>query len=159
MKNDGAKTATTHSIASKRGTTTSRLASSTAFATGLPSPKCVWMFSTAMIDSSTRMPMARVRSSSVIRLIDWPAAHSATVAESNAIGIVSTTTTALLKTAERQQNDQSGQQRAQDALGGQRFNRVQNVERLVELEADVDVLGMAARNAGANPSPAARPRA
>jgi hypothetical protein len=41
MKNDGTKTATTESMASSRGTTTSPLASSTARATGVPRDKCV----------------------------------------------------------------------------------------------------------------------
>ena len=41
MKNDGANTETTQSMASIRGTATSRLASSTAVATGLPRPRCV----------------------------------------------------------------------------------------------------------------------
>ncbi len=40
MKNDGAKTATTHSMASILGTATSRLASNTALATGLPWARC-----------------------------------------------------------------------------------------------------------------------
>ena len=39
--------------------------------------------------------MARVRPPSVIRLIDCPAAQSATVAESNASGIVTATSKAL----------------------------------------------------------------
>ena len=41
MKNDGTNTATTDSIASNRGTTTSPLASSTARATGVPRDRWV----------------------------------------------------------------------------------------------------------------------
>ena len=69
MKNDGTNTATTDSIASSRGTTTSPLASSTARATDPPRARCVWMFSMATVASSTRMPTASARPPSVMTLI------------------------------------------------------------------------------------------
>lgn len=69
MKNDGTNTATTDSMASRRGTTTSALASSTARATGVPRARCVWMFSIATVASSTRMPTARASPPSVMMLM------------------------------------------------------------------------------------------
>jgi hypothetical protein len=96
MKNDGAKTARIESMMRSRGTTTSRLASRTARATGFLSARWRWMFSTAMTDSSTRIPMARVSPPSVIRFTVSPDAQSATSAERSASGMVATTTKALL---------------------------------------------------------------
>ena len=91
MKNDGTNTATTDSIASSRGRTTSPLASSTPRAIGAPRARCVWMFSMATVASSTRMPTASARPPSVMMLIVWPAPQSATTAASSANGIVTTT--------------------------------------------------------------------
>ena len=95
MKNDGTNTATTESMASSRGTTTSPLASSTPRATGTPRARCVWMFSIATVASSTRMPTASARPPSVMTLMVWPAPHSAITAASSANGIVTTTMPAL----------------------------------------------------------------
>ena len=91
MKKEGTNTATTASIARRRGVTTSPLASSTARATGVPRARCVWMFSMATVASSTRMPTASARPPSVMMLMVWPAPHNATTAVSSAKGIVMTT--------------------------------------------------------------------
>ena len=103
MKNEGTKTATTDSMASSRGTTTSPLASSTARATGVLRARCVWMFSMATVASSTRIPTARARPPSVMMLMVCPAPHKATSAASSANGIV-TTTIAELRQSRRNTN-------------------------------------------------------
>src|SRR5215472_8324857 len=103
MKNDGTNTDRTHNIASKRGITTSRLASRTARACGTPWARWVWMFSIATVASSTRIPTASARPPSVIVLIVCPAPHNATTAVSNANGIV-VTTMAELRTSLRKSN-------------------------------------------------------
>ncbi len=69
MKKDGTNTESTHSIASRFGTTTSRLAACTACARGVPRARCVWMFSMTTVPSSTRMPTARARPPSVMMLM------------------------------------------------------------------------------------------
>ena len=68
MKNDGMKTARMQSMASKRGTAVSWLPRRTALAMFGVCSNCVWIFSTSTVASSTRMPTARARPPSVIRL-------------------------------------------------------------------------------------------
>src|SRR6266850_1141482 len=107
MKNEGMKTAITHSIASKRGRMTSRMAATTArLASGVVS-RWRWMFSIATVASSTRIPIASARPPS----------------------------------AQEQEDHQGGEDRAEEALGDQSRDRALDVDRLVEGEIDVDVLG------------------
>ena len=95
MKNEGTKTASTQNIATKRGNATSFPESATARAIGLPWAMCVWMFSIATVDISTRMPIASASPPSVMMLTVWPVIQSATTAPINASGIFITTTKAL----------------------------------------------------------------
>ena len=95
IRNDGRKTASVQSIASKRGTAVSRFPRRTARATESVRSICTWMFSISTVDSSTRMPIASARPPSVIRLTVCPVSQSATKAPQRAIGMFRTTTTAL----------------------------------------------------------------
>ena len=82
-------------MAKSRGTAVSAIARHTARATESVCPIWTWMFSTATVDSSTRMPTARARPPSVIRLIDCPASHNANSEAIRASGMFSTTTITL----------------------------------------------------------------
>ena len=68
IKSEGRKTASTHNMASSWGTAVSRLASSTALASGFPEARCVWMFSMATVAWSTRIPTASASPPRVIRM-------------------------------------------------------------------------------------------
>ena len=61
MNNVGRNTATTQSIASKRGRVVSAVALNAARDGETPRCRCEWMFSSATVDSSTRMPTASAR--------------------------------------------------------------------------------------------------
>ncbi|MCG3163610.1 MAG: hypothetical protein JMDDDDMK_05049 [Acidobacteria bacterium] len=95
INNDGTNTASTASIASNRGVIVSRVASQTAWRNGSPRDRCVWMFSMATVDSSTRMPMASANPPSVMMLIVCPVSHRPTTPARTANGIVVTTISAL----------------------------------------------------------------
>ena len=97
MKNDGMNTASTHSIASSRGTAVSAFPRRTARATESVLSICVWMFSTSTVASSTRMPTARANPPRVIRLTVCPVRDRATNEATRASGMLSTTTTTLLQ--------------------------------------------------------------
>src|SRR3979411_55622 len=64
MKNEGMKTASTHSIASRRGTAVWALPARTARAMLGVCSNWVWMFSTSTVASSTRMPVSHANSPS-----------------------------------------------------------------------------------------------
>ena len=83
------------SIASSRGTAVSRFPWRTARARFGSCSILLWMFSTSTVASSTRMPTARARPPSVIRLTVWSVSQSATTAPQRANGMFSTTTTML----------------------------------------------------------------
>ncbi len=91
MKKDGRNTASTLSMASKRGIATSRLAARTACAFFSPCARCTWMFSISTVPSSTSTPTASARPPRVMILIVWPVSRSSTTAVSNANGMVMTT--------------------------------------------------------------------
>src|SRR5581483_4829753 len=95
MKNDGMNTASTHSIANRRGTAVSALPRRTASAIECVRSICVWMFSTSTVGSSTRMPTASASPPSVMRLSVWPVSQSETTAPRSASGIFRTTTKTL----------------------------------------------------------------
>ena len=95
MKNAGMKTLRMQSIASRRGQPVSAVPSSAARAGEAPRARCVWMFSTATVASSTRMPTARASPPSVIRWMDCPLTQSAKAAASSASGMFTTTMNAV----------------------------------------------------------------
>ena len=141
MKNDGTNTATTESIASNRGMTTSRLASSTPRATGAPRARCVWMFSIATVASSTRMPTASASPPSVMMLIVWPAPHSATTAVSSANGIVTTTMAELRQSRRNSSTIRPVSSAPSAASRSTAWSAARHVAGLIELVADLDVVG------------------
>ena len=116
MKNDGMNTARMQSMASRRGTAVSRVAPP-----HRPGDRfgvcsiCVWMFSTSTVASSTRMPTARARPPSVIRLIVCPVSHRATTAPSRAKRNVEHDDDHAPPVAQEQQHHQPGQDRRRAA--------------------------------------------
>ena len=116
MKNDGRNTARMHSMASSRGTAVSALPSRTARAMESVCSICVWMFSTSTVASSTRMPTARARPPSVIRLIVCPVSHRATTAPSRAKRDVEHDDDDAAPVAQEQQHHQAGQDGAEQPL-------------------------------------------
>ena len=95
MKNDGTNTASTHSMDSNRGTAVKRFPSRIARATEACLRSWTWMFSISTVVSSTRIPTAKARPPSVIRLIVCPPIHRPTTAAIIAKGMFTTTTSAL----------------------------------------------------------------
>ena len=98
------------------------------------------MFSTSTVDSSTRMPIGSARPPSVIRLSVWPVSHRATMAPRSANGILRTTTSTLRQSWRNKKDHQPGEDRAQQAFGGNAPHGARDVGRLVKLETDVDVV-------------------
>ena len=85
--------------------------------------------------------MASARPPRVIRLIVWPVSHRATSAAAERERDVEDDDDDAPPVAEEEQHHQPGQDRAEDALGRQAPHGVGDGGRLVELEADLDVVG------------------
>ena len=114
MKNDGTNTASTHSIASSRGTAVLAARVATARATRRP----VRQLRVDVFDLdrrlSTRMPIASASPPSVMRLIVCPVSHSPTTAPIIASGMLTTTISALRQSRRNKQHHRcpSGTRRA-----------------------------------------------
>ncbi len=83
------------SVAMVRGRATSREPSRMATVSGLPSVRLRWMFSTATVASSTRMPVASASPPSVIRLMVLPVKYRQMIPANIEQGIEVTTTMVL----------------------------------------------------------------
>ena len=140
MKNDGRKTARTQSMASKRGTAVSWLLRRAARATEGALARCVWMFSTSTVDMSTRMPTARARPPRVIRLIVWPVSQRREQRRQQGDGDVQDHHDHGAPIAQEQEHHQAGEDGPQQALPADFLDGLGHVGRLIELEAQVDVL-------------------
>ena len=99
------------------------------------------MFSTSTVASSTRMPIARASPPSVIRLIVLPDSHSPITAAISASGILSTTTSTLRQSRRNNSTISPVSTAPSTPFDRQRANGPRHVGRLVELEADVDIVG------------------
>jgi len=99
------------------------------------------MFSIVTVPSSTSTPTASARPPRLMMLMVWPDAQSPTAATSRERGIVTTTTSALRQSRRNSSTMKPGQQSAQRTFEGQAIDRTQDVGRLVELVADVHVVG------------------
>jgi hypothetical protein len=141
MKKAGMKTARIHNIASRRGRAVSRVPSRAARASGAPRPRWAWMFSTATVDSSTRMPMARARPPRVIRWIDWPVIQRANTAARRESGNVDDDDEGAAPIAEEEQHHEAGEEGAEAAFLEHVFDGAVDDGRLVEDVADLDVVG------------------
>ena len=106
-----------------------------------PGARCVWMFSIATVASSTRMPTASARPPSVMTLIVWPAPQSAITARQQRERDRDDDDAGAAPVAQKDQHHQSGQQRANRRFAQHRLKRRRNVPRLIELVADLDVVG------------------
>ena len=83
------------SVAMVRGSATSREPSRIATVSGCPMERCRWMFSTATVASSTRMPVASASPPSVMRLIELPVTYRQITPANIAHGIEVITTIVL----------------------------------------------------------------
>ena len=101
MKKAGMNIARMQSIANKRGKAVSLIASAEARPTGAPRAMRAWMFSTATVASSTRMPTASAKPPSVIRLTVCPVSHIASDAANNEMGMFTTTMNALRRSRKK----------------------------------------------------------
>ena len=129
------------SIARSRGTAVSWFPCRTAEAIERSPSILWWMFSISTVASSTRMPIASARPPRVMRLIVWPVSHRATSGPADCERDVQDDDDDAPPVAEEDQHHQPGQDRAEGALGRQAPHGVGDGGRLVELEADLDVVG------------------
>ena len=141
MKNDGMNTARMQSIASSRGTAVSMFPCRTARATESVRSILAWMFSISTVASSTRMPMASARPPRVMMLIVCPVSQRPTSAPQRANGMFRTTTMTLRQSRRKTQHHQADQHRPERPFDHQALHRARDGRRLVELEADLDVVG------------------
>ena len=141
MKNDGMKTARTQSIARSRGTAVCWLPRRTDRATERVRSIWWWMFSTSTVDSSTRMPMASASPPRVMMLIVWPVSQRPTRAPQRANGMFSTTTITLRQSRRNRRTISPVRAAPISALGHHGPHRPGDRRRLVQLEADLDVVG------------------
>jgi len=95
MKKAGMNTARIQSMATKRGSVVSAVASLAARARLRPSARRVWMFSMVTVASSTRMPTANANPPKVMTLIVWPESQSAVTEARIASGMFKTTMSEL----------------------------------------------------------------
>ena len=111
-------------------------------------PRCVWMFSTSTVDMSTRMPTARARPPSVIRLMVWPVSHRRKQRGQQGDGDVQDHHDHGAPIAQEQEHHQPGEDGPQHALSAHLLDRLGHVGRLIELEAHVDILGQDGLHSG-----------
>ncbi len=141
MKAAGRKTASTQSMAKSRGTVVSCVPCQTARARLSDLAACVWIFSTATVASSTRIPTASANPPSVIRLSVWPVSHNATKAAKSAKGMFNTTTITLRQSRRNKSTINPVRMAPSAPSLATPFHRPRDVRRLIELETQLDLLG------------------
>ncbi len=137
----GTNTMQMHSSETNAGTTICAAPSMIAVSTSLPCSRCQLMFSIVTVASSTRMPTASARPPSVMMLSVSPNADRQMIAPSTDSGMDTAITRVERPAAEEQQHHHAGQQRCDDALERDTFDRRAHEQRLVVDRLDRQRLG------------------